>query len=84
MTALVIAFPLDRRRVEVIQAAKRLDLLHGQPADKWWKETCKAMADDLRSVGVGDEDVRRQVLAFQDAVQVELQRLALYAGEVRK
>lgn len=84
MTALIIAFPLDRRWLEVTQAAKLLNRVHGRPADDWWKKTCKVMAADLRSAGVDDHEVRRQILAFQDAVQVELQTLALHAGEVRK
>lgn len=72
----VIAFPLDRRWFEVMQAAKLLDFIQGKEVDKWWRKTCRKMADHLRSAGVPEDEVRRQILAFQGAVQVEVQRLA--------
>jgi hypothetical protein len=77
----VIAFPLDRRWFEVMQAAKLLDFSQGKEINRWWRKTCRKMADGLRSAGVPESEVRRQILAFQDAVQIEVQRLARQSAQ---
>ena len=71
----VLAFPCDRRWLEVQQAARFLNIVHGPDADKWWKQRIKRVAAPLRAAGVPEEEIRRQVNAFQTAVQVELQAL---------
>ena len=42
-----------------------------------------ASVSKLRSAGVSNEEIRRQALAFQDAVRVELQRLAVQSMDAR-
>jgi hypothetical protein len=71
----VIAFPLDRRRVEVIRAAKFLNVVHGAYAERGWKRICRDMARQLRAVGIEESEVRSQVMAFQEAVQGELRAM---------
>lgn len=68
----VIAFPSARRRAEVLQAAKMLNETHGDAANRAWRSLMRDMADQLTAMGVSTEDMRRQVLAFQAAVQLEL------------
>lgn len=71
----VVVFPCDRRWLEVQQAARFLNIVHGPDADKWWKKRVSRVAAPLRAAGVSEEEIRRQVLAFQQAVQSELQAL---------
>ena len=68
----VIAFPSARRRAQVLQAAKMLNETHGDAANQAWRSLMRGMADQLTAMGVSTEDMRRQVLAFQAAVQLEL------------
>lgn len=68
----VVAFPCDRRWLEVQQAARFLNIVQGPNADKWWKKRIQAIASPLRAAGVPEEEIRRQVFAFQEAVQVAL------------
>ena len=68
----VIAFPSARRRAQVLQAAKMLNETHGDAANEAWRSLMRAMADQLTTMGVSTEEMRRQVLAFQAAVQLEL------------
>ncbi|MDI7865056.1 DUF6074 family protein [Rhizobiaceae bacterium n13] len=71
----VIVFPCGRRWLEVQQAARFLNIVHGPNADKWWKKRIQSMASSLRSSGVAEEEIRRQVLAYQEAVQGALWEL---------
>jgi hypothetical protein len=71
----VIAFPLDRRRVEVIRAAKVLNVVQGAYAERGWKRICRDLARELRAAGVDELEVRQQIMAFQDAVQDELRAM---------
>ncbi|MFC3207391.1 DUF6074 family protein [Aquamicrobium soli] len=74
----VVAFPADRRRVEVIRAAKFLNVVRGGIyAERGWKRICRDMARSLRDAGVEEIEVRRQIMAFQDAVQAELNAMAV-------
>ncbi|WP_412550019.1 DUF6074 family protein [Sinorhizobium americanum] len=57
------------------QAARFLTIVHGPDADRWWKKRVRRVAAPLRAAGVSEEEISRQVLAFQDAVQMELHAL---------
>ncbi|AWI58998.1 hypothetical protein AB395_00003362 [Sinorhizobium fredii CCBAU 45436] len=61
--------------MEVQQAARFLNIVHGPNAEKWWKKRTRSIAASLRVAGVPEDEIRQQVLAFQDAVQMELQTL---------
>jgi len=49
-----------------------LNETHGDAANEAWRSLMRAMADQLTTMGVSTEEMRRQVLAFQAAVQLEL------------
>lgn len=72
-----IAFPFARRLKEVREAAEELNRMHGEAAVLFWKALIRSIADPLTAAGIPEDEVRRQVFAFQDAVQKELQALAL-------
>ncbi|MDB5522359.1 MAG: hypothetical protein JWM58_122 [Rhizobium sp.] len=72
-----IVFPIARRLREVRQAAEELNQMHGEAAVLFWKARIRSIADPLAAAGIPEDEVRRQVFAFQDAVQRELQALAL-------
>lgn len=72
----MLAFPAERRRAEVERAAKFLDVVQGVYADRGWKRICRDVARRLRDAGIAEPEVRRQLIAFQDAVQVELRSMA--------
>ena len=68
----VIAFPSARRRAQVLQAAKMLNETHGEAANEAWRTLMRSMAGQLTAMGIPTWEMRRQVLAFQAAVQLEL------------
>jgi hypothetical protein len=49
-----------------------LNETHGDAANEAWRSLMRTMADQLTAMGVSKEEMRRQVLAFQAAVQLEL------------
>ena len=71
-----IAFPVSRRVADVRRAAETLYKTHGTEAAIFWKKLIRSIADPLIAAGVHEDDVREQVLHFQDAVQFEMQMLA--------
>lgn len=72
MSADVIAFPAARRRMQIQDAVAMLNETHGEAANAAWRNLMRAMADELLAVGVSTAEMRRQVLEFQAAVQLEL------------
>ena len=75
----VIAFPSARRRAQVLQAVKMLNETHGEAANEAWRSLMRSMADQLTSMGISTAEMRRQVLEFQAAVQLELRDQAASA-----
>ncbi|MDI7861898.1 DUF6074 family protein [Rhizobiaceae bacterium n13] len=71
----VVPFPLARRQSLICSCATVLDSKHGREATDYWRGECRKLADELSMLGFDELEVRRQVLAFQDAVQFELMRL---------
>jgi hypothetical protein len=67
-------FPLDRT-AEVRQMAKFLSVVHGEAAQKYYIKRIAELAKRMRTAGVSYADAKREVAAFQEAVQIELQRL---------
>ena len=72
MTSQIIAFPAARRRTDVVQAARMLNEIHGPAANQAWRSLMSDLADELRKTGISEAEMRRQVLEFQAAVQLEL------------
>ncbi|MDX3926000.1 MAG: DUF6074 family protein [Shinella sp.] len=67
-----IPFPLAWRKDLVRECAEGLENLHGEEALLFWRARCRELADELISQRCGEEDARREILAFQEAVQREL------------
>lgn len=72
MSANVIAFPAAQRRMQVRNAVKLLNETHGDAANEAWKLLMRKMADEFVAMGFSTGEMRRQVLEFQAAVQLEL------------
>lgn len=72
-TNTIVPFPVVRRLHAIRSAAAELEDLHGAEALQFWRRRCRALADELFACGCSEEEVRHQVLVFQDEVQIELQ-----------
>jgi len=74
--ARTIAFPVSHRTADIRKAAEVLNDTHGEAAAIYWKSLVRSLADSLLAMGIPDEEVRREILVFQDCVQAELQTIA--------
>ncbi len=73
-------FPADKRTAEIRRCAQALLNLHGEEANRFWRQEMAAFARSLASQGADPEEVSRQAALFMNAVQMELQHL--FAAEV--
>lgn len=69
----IVAFPAARRHSRILDAVKMLNETHGPAANEAWKLLMRTMAEELVAMGVPQGEMRRQVLEFQAAVQLEMQ-----------
>ncbi|MBX9459261.1 MAG: hypothetical protein KL863_26240 [Rhizobium sp.] len=72
MSGQVIAFPAAQRRAQILQAVEMLNDTHGEAANQAWRSMMRSMAEQLTAQGIPQDEMRRQVLEFQAAVQFEL------------
>jgi hypothetical protein len=72
MSGQVIAFPAAHLRAHIVDAARMLGETHGEAANTAWKTLMRTMAERLIATGLSDGEMRRQILEFQGAVQLEL------------
>ncbi|WFS04783.1 DUF6074 family protein [Rhizobium tumorigenes] len=70
----IVVFPVASRAGDIERCARELDDKHGTDAVDYWKTECRRLAAQLTAVGLSEDDVRRQVMLFQDEVQAELVR----------
>ncbi|CCE99811.1 hypothetical protein N181_02930 [Sinorhizobium fredii USDA 205] len=70
----IVAFPLEARTGEIDRCARELDRVHGNAALQFWKTECRKLADELLKLGLGEDQIRSQVLAFQAEVQAAIAR----------
>jgi len=68
----VIAFPAKNRIADIKRCAQMLDDLHGEEANRFWRDECRALAARLLNLGYSDSAMRQEVADFQGAVQAEL------------
>ena len=68
-------FPAANRWREVREAAETLNRTHGEAATLYWRTLVRSIADPMMALGIPEDEVRREIFAFQDAVQAELQTL---------
>ncbi len=70
----IVAFPLEARTGEIDRCARELDRVHGNAALQFWKAECRKLADELSQLGLREDEIRSQVLAFQAEVQAAMAR----------
>ncbi|WP_276122212.1 DUF6074 family protein [Pararhizobium qamdonense] len=70
----VVPFPLSGQASTIRRCARELENVHGEEALQYWKRECRALAERLSNLGIGEDAVRNQVLSFQTEVQVEMMR----------
>ncbi|ASY59605.1 DUF6074 family protein [Sinorhizobium sp. CCBAU 05631] len=70
----IVAFPLEARSGDVDRCARELDRVHGIAALQYWKMECRKLADELSQLGLREDEIRGQVLAFQAEVQAAIAR----------
>lgn len=68
----VVAFPLSGRTSTIRRCARELENIHGAAATRYWRTECSALADSLAVIGLTQDEIRQQVMAFQTEVQIEL------------
>jgi hypothetical protein len=57
-----------------------LNETHGEAANDAWKILMRRLADELAAMGLSTGEMRRQVLEFQAAVQLELHTYSMTQG----
>ncbi|UHD45525.1 DUF6074 family protein [Aureimonas altamirensis] len=67
----LVIFPADRS-ADVRRMAGFLSVVDGPEADAYYRKACRKLASRLRACGATDGRIRREVQAFQIAVQHEL------------
>ena len=68
----VIAFPAKNRVADIKRCVQMLESLHGEEANRFWRDECRALAARLVNLGYDDTAMRQEVMEFQGAVQTEL------------
>ncbi len=68
----VIAFPAKNRVADIKRCVQMLEVLHGEEANRFWRDECRALAAHLLNLGYDDSAMRQEVLEFQNVVQAEL------------
>lgn len=66
-------FPADRRLIDVRRCAAQLLNLHGEDANIFWRNEMSRFVEEMRGVGAGEVEIRRQATLFLQAVQTQLE-----------
>lgn len=67
-------FPVNRHVSQVRAAAETLYNTHGDAAAAYWKAAIRSIADPLFAIGCSEDQVRAEILSFQDSVQLEMRK----------
>lgn len=67
-------YPLART-IEVPWMVRFLTVCHGDRAEKYYRDRCRELAKRMRKAGLSEDEIRRQILDFQDAVQRQLREM---------
>jgi hypothetical protein len=70
----IVVFPVAGRAGDIERCARELDAKHGTDAADYWRTECRKLAAELSAIGLSEDEVREQVLNFQDEVQSQLLR----------
>jgi hypothetical protein len=71
-TSEIVLFPVASRAGDIDRSAAELERLHGADAVQYWKTECRRLAAELTSLGLCEDEVRQQVMIFQNEVQQAL------------
>ncbi|MGE7370201.1 DUF6074 family protein [Neorhizobium sp. NPDC001467] len=69
----IVQFPADRRTSDIRRCSEALANLHGEEANRFWRQEMAGFAARLRAQGVEDTEISHQAALFMNAVQMELQ-----------
>ena len=69
----LVQFPADRRTADIRRCSEALTHLHGEEANRFWRQEMAGFAARLKAQGVQDMDISHQAALFMNAVQMELQ-----------
>lgn len=67
----VRAFPLSRQRSTIQNVALAFKSKRGKKRQAFWDETIAELRAGLREIGLAEAAIRRQLVAFRDAVERE-------------
>jgi hypothetical protein len=70
----IVMFPVASRAGDIERCARELDDRHGVEAADYWKTECRRLASQLTAIGLSEDEMRHQVMLFQEEVQAELVR----------
>ncbi|MGV1753239.1 DUF6074 family protein [Agrobacterium sp. CG674] len=68
----VIAFPAKNRVADIKRCVQALQVTHGEEANRFWRDECRALATRLTNLGYDEPAMRHEVMEFQAAVQSQL------------
>lgn len=66
-------FPANRRLLDVRRCAAELLNLHGEDANAFWRTEMSRFVEEMRGVGAGEVEIRKQAALFLQAVQTQLE-----------
>lgn len=69
----LVQFPADRRMADIRRCSEALTHLHGEEANRFWRQEMAGFAARLKAQGVADMEISHQAALFMNAVQMELQ-----------
>ncbi|WP_181175906.1 DUF6074 family protein [Mesorhizobium sp. B2-7-2] len=69
--AKITAFPLSRQRSTIQDVALQFKSKRGKKRQTFWQETIARMRTELRAIGMKEDAITRQLIAFRDAVERE-------------
>ena len=72
----VLVFPAKMRTGKIRRTAENLAKRHGRAAESYWRQVATGMASQMARAGLDRAIIEREVRAFHDAVQRELQALS--------
>jgi len=78
-TAVVLAFPLNRRVGKIRRVAEVLSRKQGKDASSYWNRQCDWHRADLSKTILTDDEIENEVDHFFDAVQQELATILYHA-----
>ena len=71
---MIYHFPLHRQHDLIQRYADTLEMKHGEEANIYWRSEMQSLAITLQKRGATAQEISCQITAFNDAVQLEIQK----------